>query len=514
MKDKLRLVFLPFVLALAGLTVGYTLLNWLLFVKLGLFHPKESLTQIVFPLLLAGATSLFYIAPKLKALKLKIDFYHTFLACLGLLIPTIFAQKYMTVSTGRLTTLPSVELIGNHEPTKYYEFGAYSLDTTAIRYYATYKVTGKNANNFNMYLYAIMPLQAIGKETHAQEPTTWMGVVYEKEISNHSSDEKKERIYNAFIRQSQIQTEHGDFTRYRCFERIDSSSDDYEGFTNAFGQEFFYRPSTTPIILRGMTTPYEARGGDLPQRFFIALFITLAVWLLLSILPKTNPKEIKRIKDKKPDLMAQAERQEWLNLILPQPNYFVTPILMHLNTAVFLLMVLAGKGFLTFQADDLLAWGACYAPLINEGQWWRMLTATFLHGGVTHLLANLFCLFYVGIHLETLMSRCQYLCVYLLSALAGSAVSLLWHAEPVVAVGASGAIFGLYGAYIALLLGRIYPKQHTKSILKETAIFIGFNLLMGILPGIDNAAHIGGLLCGIALGFAFLTSCKQKIRKK
>src|SRR3712207_6934257 len=94
MKDKLRLVFLPFVLALAGLTVGYTLLNWLLFVKLGLFHPKESLTQIVFPLLLAGATSLFYIAPKLKALKLKIDFYHTFLACLGLLIPTVFAQKY------------------------------------------------------------------------------------------------------------------------------------------------------------------------------------------------------------------------------------------------------------------------------------------------------------------------------------------------------------------------------------------------------------------------------------
>ncbi len=512
MQDKLRIVFVPFVLALAGLTAGYPFLNWLLIVKLGVFQPKENLTEIVLPLLLAGATGYFYIAPKVKVLDLKTDFFHTFLAFIGLAIPMVFAQKYMAANTGKQTILSSIEEIANHAPTKYYALGSYRIDTATIRYHATYSIEGRNADRFKMYLYAVMPIRDTDADTLSHKPTAWLGTVYEDEISSRKSHETLERAYNAFIRQSQARTGYEDFSHFLCFERIGKSSKHYEGFWNAVGQGV--RSPSDPVILEGMNVPYGARDSDLLQRFLTALLIALGGWLLLSIIPKTNPKELKRIKERKPDLMAQIERQEWLDLIIPHKGWFVTPIIMLANTAVFFLMVFAGKGFLTFQADDLLAWGGCYAPMVSRGEWWRLLTAPFLHDGVMHLFANMACLVYVGKCLEPLMNRTRYICIYLLSALAGSVASLLWHTEPIIAVGASGAIFGFYGAYIALLIGGIHPKNQTKFVLKETATFIGINLVAGIVPGIDNAAHIGGLLCGLLLGFAFLASCKRTTREK
>ena len=508
MKDKLRIVFVPFVLALVGLTLGYTLLNWLLVVKLGLFHPKTEVTEFILPLLLAGLTTWGYITPKLKALQLSNDFFHTLLAFFGLVMPIIFAQMYMTATTGELTNLSSIEKIGNGKPTKYYALDSYRIDTAARRSYATYRVEGRNGDRFKMYFYAVAPICNTDADTLFHEPTAWLGIVYTGETSRRKGHEALEKEYNLFIRQSEAQFEHGDFSHFLCFERIDKTSKHYEGFKNALGQDV-YIPSN-PVILKGMDIPYEARDGNQLQCFFIAFFIVLAMWLLLSVVPKANPKELKRIKAGGSDPMAKAERQEWLNLIVPHKGYFITPIIIDINIAVFLFMVFMGKGFLIFQADDLLAWGACYAPSVSEGQWWRLLTAAFLHGSAWHLLVNMACLFYVGIHLEELMRRSQYLSVYLLSALAGSGISLLWHTEPLVAVGASGAIFGLYGTYIALLLGRVYPKSHRKSLLKEIVIFIGINLVVGILPGIDNAAHIGGLSCGFLLGFIFLDSCKRK----
>lgn len=513
MKDKLRLVFMPFMLALIGLIVGYTFLNWLLFIKLGILQPKEEVAMIILPFLFAGGVTWLYLSPKLKVLQLKVDFFHVFIAFLGLLIPTVLAQKYMCVNTGKLTVLTSVGEIRHSEQTKYYDLGTHYIDTGNKHCYATYEIHGKHAERLCMYFYTVMPICEKREEIDMHyQPAVWLGIVYEEEMSSSISQDRMEAAYNAFISRSQSRVERGDFSHFLCFERIGQSSQYYEEFMKALGQSV--SNVSEPIILMGMNMPYGERGGDLLQKFFTAFFIVMFVWLLLSIIPKINPKELKRIKEGKPDWVAKLERQEWLEFITPRKDYFVTPVILLLNVAVFFLMVLAGKGFLTFQADDLISWGACYAPMVSEGQWWRLLTATFLHNGVSHLFGNMFFLVYVSLHLEELISRSQYLCVYLFSALAGSVISLLWHTEPFVAVGASGAIFGLYGAYIALLIGGLYPKKYMKSVLKETLFFIGINLLAGILPGVDNAVHIGGLLCGFFLGLIFLSSCKRKARKE
>lgn len=292
-----------------------------------------------------------------------------------------------------------------------------------------------------------------------------------------------------------------------CFERVEKWADDYDEFMKALRVTDL--TDSEPIILLGMYSPYDYRGVELLQSLVTALLVVLGGWFLLSTTPSTNLKELQRIKERKPDLMAKIERLEWFDLIIPHKEWVVTPIILIINAIVYFLMIFSGKGFLTFQADDLISWGACYAPLVRGGEWWQLLTASFLHGGVGHLFANTVCLVYVGMLLEPLINRFRYICIYLLSAVVGGVVSLIWHAEPVVAVGASGAIFGLYGTYIALLIRGLYPKSQTKLVLKEIVIFVAINLLAGLLPGIDNAAHIGGLLCGLLLGFLSLPSCKR-----
>lgn len=180
---------------------------------------------------------------------------------------------------------------------------------------------------------------------------------------------------------------------------------------------------------------------------------------------------------------------------------YATVVLIALNVLVFLIMVLRGVSLFEPTADSVLRWGADYGPLTLHGQWWRMLVSTFLHFGLIHLLFNMFVLFNIGLFLEVLAGRAPFVALYLVCGLGGSAASLAWHPSTVSA-GASGAIFGLYGAllgYLARHRGSI-PAESLASQRKWALTFIGYNLLYGLRPGVDMAAHLGGLATGFVLG--------------
>jgi len=178
-----------------------------------------------------------------------------------------------------------------------------------------------------------------------------------------------------------------------------------------------------------------------------------------------------------------------------------TIVLIALNVMMFLMMVLQGVAVFNPTADSVLRWGADYGPLTLHGQWWRMLVSTFLHFGLIHLLFNMFVLFNIGLFLEGLADRIPFVVLYLVCGLGGSAASLAWHPS-IVSAGASGAIFGLYGALLGFLIrhrGSI-PAESLASLRKGALTFLGYNLLYGLRPGVDMAAHLGGLATGFVLG--------------
>ena len=179
-----------------------------------------------------------------------------------------------------------------------------------------------------------------------------------------------------------------------------------------------------------------------------------------------------------------------------------TKSLIGLNVAAFLLMVLTGVSPVNPSPAELLHWGGNVGPLSLGSQPWRLLVSNYLHVGIIHLGFNMWCLWNLGALAERIFEPWTYILIYTACGLAGSLASL-WGHPLVVGVGASGAIFGLAGALIgALYFGRLpVPTEAVRGTLKSLLSFAGYNLLFGaVVPGIDNLAHIGGVLAGLALG--------------
>ncbi len=180
----------------------------------------------------------------------------------------------------------------------------------------------------------------------------------------------------------------------------------------------------------------------------------------------------------------------------------VTQAIFGIHVAVFVAMMLAGVSMLDNPAwQDLVHWGANFGPLTISGQWWRLLTCVFIHGGLLHIGFNMWCLWDLGRLAESVYGHWTFALVYLICGLGASVTSLIWN-PVVVSVGASGAIFGIAGALIAsFYLGEFsLPRAAMTGMLRSVVLFVGYSLFFGAAVGADNAAHIGGLLMGLLLG--------------
>lgn len=201
------------------------------------------------------------------------------------------------------------------------------------------------------------------------------------------------------------------------------------------------------------------------------------------------------------DLTLARELDERLKAMTP--TAWLTLGLIALNVGVWLVTASLGVGWMTGNAEKLYAFGGNAASAVQAGQWWRLLTATFLHANLLHLLFNMIGLWTIGVLLERIFGRRSFALIYLAAALAGSVASLYFSAQTKVSVGASGAVFGVAGALLIVVYQqrRTLPKLFNRQILSGMAAFVGYSLLLGFSKaGVDNAAHLGGLAAGVLLG--------------
>lgn len=193
-----------------------------------------------------------------------------------------------------------------------------------------------------------------------------------------------------------------------------------------------------------------------------------------------------------------------------------TYVLLGINCGVFLAMTLAGVSPSSPQPEQLLHWGADYGAFVLVlGQWWRLVTAMFVHIGFLHLATNMWCLWNLGLLGEPLLGAPGLLAAYVLTGFAGNLLSVATHpglqsngADGVIGAGASGAIFGLAGVLIVLLNSRYLPlPEFERKALRKSVIWfavlnfvLGFGVDMGHFSlRIDNMAHFGGFVAGLLL---------------
>jgi rhomboid protease GluP len=248
---------------------------------------------------------------------------------------------------------------------------------------------------------------------------------------------------------------------------------------------------------------------------------------------------------------GQAAKKQSRNISLR--DYPATYALLGINIAVFIIMLayswlgphMSGSNFLMaeFDINTLARFGGSDAALVLQGQWWRLLTAAFVHVSLLHIALNMWCLWNLGVFGEPLLGRRGLVLVYAITGVTGNMFSLAWavaHADALVA-GASGAVFGIAGILIVLLSNRklSLPWNELRGLRRQVIFFAVANLAIGMapnlmpmlssanmarihmdpanLPRIDNTAHIGGFVCGLALGlplFPRMMSGRQSYRHR
>jgi len=222
--------------------------------------------------------------------------------------------------------------------------------------------------------------------------------------------------------------------------------------------------------------------------------------------------ELEKIRQQTSEAAAQYEKQaEEVDAVMnfSKSNLYVTYGIIAINVIVFILMAIDGAGIFEANGFSQVKWGSNYTPLTLSGDWWRLITCVFIHFGIFHLAMNTYAFYMAGVYLEPMLGKAKFILAYLCTGVFASLASIWWHSDGVNSAGASGAIFGMYGVFLALLLTNLIPKQIRGSLLTSIGVFVVFNLAYGTKAGIDNAAHIGGLLSGFVIGFLFYPLLKK-----
>lgn len=187
----------------------------------------------------------------------------------------------------------------------------------------------------------------------------------------------------------------------------------------------------------------------------------------------------------------------------------ITVLIIAINIVVFIISGIMSDNFFNINNLVLVTLGAKYTPYINQGEWWRLFTCMFLHGGFIHIAVNMYSLYSIGSQIEMIFGKLKYVVIYILSGISSSLFSYYLSPSPL-SVGASGAIFGLLGAILAFAIKE--RDRMDKGVIGSIIITVVVNLYLGIsvLENIDNYAHIGGFIGGIIVSTICLIKKPQR----
>jgi membrane associated rhomboid family serine protease len=517
---KLRHIYLPGAALSVLLLAAYSALNWFVLSRTEILD--EDVVDYWLPLLVAAGLELAFILPRVSRLSLgkkNMPFWFNCAAFALLAAPTLLGQTYIRANAGEMTHVRTADMIGKAAATRFYSADTMCLDARDAGAKAEIRASGSQNQSLDFTIYAVVPVCVPASTTYTppalqvlppsaqgskgsfnglsslpppQKSPVWLGIKFQKSVDNSLSVADKQKAYEKFAKDSEQALDTLNPAKYRYLERSGRNTDrrDYE---KALASAGVISPDSYTLLIPH-TEPFEKRAGDWLTMTLIALVSGLAVWLAMVMAVPLDD-------DKMQAAQRGADEVSALSFIIPTRKSYGLAVLIDLNVIVFLAMVIAGLGFISFDSDDLIAWGGNYGPALQHGEIYRLISSQFIHGGIMHLANNMYGLLIAGIVLSQALPNWKLILCYLITGLGGSITAALLHPDTV-SIGASGAILGLWGVLVTLALlkdGRLAEQKNF--ILRNGAVFVVLTMVIGsFTPGIDNAAHAGGFATGVLVG--------------
>jgi rhomboid protease GluP len=479
-----------------GSLIGLALIRYLLAIQFEILDFKREIWTIWIPIIFPWIPITIWLRPRFRILIFRKEserrqFAFQMLAWFTMAASLFVSQAYLTTASGRIQDASDIQELDNRDASRYYRIQSFKTLTSLGSYFTDVRASGKSNQYLNIKFFFVCP---IVKDSISQDPSKfkyWYGVSFQKQISNRLSMVEKEKEFDHFYKITIGKIDSYPFHDLTYFERL-PNTEDRDGFLKAVATITKHEAGNV-VILEPKNEPFESRNGNKLAWIFGSYFIGLTVFLLALTWPRLSKLELERqLAGKKP---KEDDVVEMFKFLIPKEPHYVTSIILDLNIVVFVIMTISGVHMISPNGLELLEWGANRRAETTGGDWWRLITSMFMHGGVMHLILNIYGLILASLFIEPVLGSVRYAIIYLVSGIFGSIASIVWY-ENTISVGASGAIFGLCGAVLALIFTGLFAKEGRKAILILFGPYVAINLLMGLAGGIDNAAHIGGLLSG------------------
>lgn len=507
MKDiliKLRFIYLRYIIISIGFIILYSSVRWFLNYKLGVNLLKDDLLNFWFPFLLPMIPIIIWLRRRIWCLNIQERrdngfFLYQIIAALTIFVPTYLAQEYLEASRTKLINVKSISEITNAKNIDCYIIEHFDIIREYAGAYKSCRTSGRHNEHLFFKNFFVVPMVDESNQLDINSHKYWYGIKFTKEMSNYAGDSKKNERGEAFYQACIENFEQNDFKNFVFLKGL-NYSDDRDGYIEAIKARQNNVNTDGLIILEPIKEPFNVKLKSKFDWILASFGIGAFVFLLMILVPSLNMTELKRCKDKKP--LREDDLKDTLKFLVPRSNHFTAALLIDINLLIFILMVASGINVISATPDELLKLGAIRRYELLNGEFWRLFTSMFLHVGLLHVFSNLIGIGITCSLIEPILGRLKTLIAYLFSGVSAGVVSIIWH-ENLISVGASGAIFGMMGIMIALLITK--KASGFKSIFYVILVLFGVvSLLFGLLGGIDNAAHIGGLLAGIVIGLLFI----------
>jgi len=555
MNSKIRYIILPFFIGSLLLTGGYAAVRLVVDIYLRAGNITRELWELWIPIILAMVFSFAAMRGRFRLIgasvkvgkagekqpsrwavevrkkekaERKREFLHWSTA-IAIMITMIGSQKYISSSNRELIPVDSLEQIGSPDPDDCFTISQgcrFITARAALLPESRWIPRRYGSRELDLIIYCAIPMTGQqsfpivldpipGKPDHysvSPSPgpyTYWYVKKYTRRVKN-PSDSNIRRTQHELYDEVEAGLASGRFEKFNHL-RVEPYSEDYRSMLRAVEMSRA-KAADKAVILVPEESPFQKSNAGLHWALGSLAFALALVALVAFASPEIPEKQIGVfVARAKIPLKKRFDSKQLADAFRKMPG-MMTYVLIGLNCAFFLVTLVAGVNPVTPGPYELSGFGgATIRDVVDEGEWWRIFTSMFLHGGVFHLAGNMFMLFLAGWLVEGRVNHSvKYLFIYLASGIGAFLLASFFLDSGTVLVGASGAIFGLMGALLAMYVRN--PKEH-KEFLWMFLCFGGLNLLYGLLPGISNSGHIGGMATGFVLGL-FLYRPRRKRRKR